>query len=63
MTYTLTDVLVSGYSISADGDNDPAAGVNPEQAWNDDTANIGLIDDTNITPPAGAPIFIQVHTT
>ncbi|MFL0809007.1 MAG: type VI secretion system tube protein Hcp [Agarilytica sp.] len=23
MTYTLTDVLVSGYSISADGDNDP----------------------------------------
>jgi len=47
----------------ADGDGDPAAGVNPEQAWNDDTANIGLIDDTNITPPAGAPIFIQVHTT
>ncbi len=32
MTYTLTDVLVSGYSISADGDSDPIESISMSYA-------------------------------
>lgn len=50
MTYILTDVLVSGYSISADGDNDPIETVSLSYSkiqvaytdYDKDNADIGL---------------------